>query len=350
MSIYLDIKKSFKDFTLEVKFENNIGTLGILGPSGCGKSLTLKCLAGLETPDEGVIKVGNKTVFDSSAKINIKPQQRNVGYLFQSYALFPNMTVKENIEIAMKKDKPGREKKIEDLINRYEINGLENRYPVNLSGGQQQRVALARIFAYEPEIILLDEPFSALDTFLRDSMQAKLLDIIDHYSGDVIMVTHNRDEAYKICDRLLVFDSGRIMGDGKSDELFKNPQSVQVAKITGCKNIAEIKKVSEDRVYVKDWEVELCVNGPVDDNTHIGIRAHYFSTEKSPKRDEIKVRAINEIVGPFEKNVLLRNPDIKNGKDIWWICNKEQNTDNLKYLYIDKKDIYLLKDKSLLNV
>ncbi len=358
MSIYLDIKKNFKDFSLDVQFENDQDTLGILGPSGCGKSLTLKCLAGLETPDEGIIKVNGKTVFDSTAKINVKPQQRNVGYLFQSYALFPNMTVWQNIEIAVKKDTSDRDKKIKSLVERYELGGFEERYPVNLSGGQQQRVALARIFAYEPEVLLLDEPFSALDSFLRENMQATMLEIIKEYNGDVMMVTHSRDEAFKICDRLLVLDQGRLIGDGGPEALFDSPGTVEVARMTGCKNISAIEKINDSRVFAKDWGFELDVNGPIKDQTHIGIRAHFFSASGEPGQNDFagrnngsdqnrfKAKVINEMSGPFEKSVILKNPDKKDSKEIWWICGKDQDTKNLEYLCIDKKDIYLLDQSS----
>lgn len=342
MSIYLDIKKKFKDFSLDVKIENTDDTLGILGPSGCGKSLTLKCLAGLETPDEGVIIVNGKTVFDSAARINIKPQERNVGYLFQSYALFPNMTVWQNIDIAIRKNTPDRDKKIKALIERYELGGLEERYPVNLSGGQQQRVALARIFAYEPEVLLLDEPFSALDSFLRETMQASLLEIIKEYNGDVLMVTHSRDEAFKICDRLLVLDKGRLIGDGKPEALFDEPGTVEVARMTGCKNISAIEKIGTNKVYAKDWGIELNVNEPVGDKTHVGIRAHFF-TPDDIGQNGFKATVINEMSGPFEKSIILKNPDSKDAKELWWICDKSKKTNNLEALYIDPKYIYLLK-------
>ena len=350
MSIYLDIRKKFKGFALDVQFQNDDGTLGILGASGCGKSLTLKCLAGLVTPDEGIIKVGGKTVFDSSAKINIKPQQRNVGYLFQNYALFPNMTVWDNINIAIKNNTSDREKKIRSLMERYELSGLEERYPVNLSGGQQQRVALARIFAYEPEILLLDEPFSALDSYLRENMQAIMLDVIQEYSGDVIMVTHSRDEAYRICDRLLVLSDGDIVGDDTPAKLFREPQNVNAAKITGCKNISEIEKISDTKVYAKSWGVEFEMNGPVNDSSHMGIRAHYFKT--SPQNpdgsqkgtNKIPVKIINEMTGSFEKTVILKNPNQPDGKELWWICSKDQDLSHVEYLYIDKEDMFLLND------
>jgi len=167
MSLYVDIKKSLNGFKLDVNFEAGKQTTGLLGASGCGKSMTLKCIAGIEKPDSGVIMLNDKILFDSTKKINIPPQERNTGYLFQNYALFPNMTTLQNISIGLKLPKHERDKIVKEKITKFGLSGLENRYPNQLSGGQQQRVALARILAKEPDILMLDEPFSALDSFLK---------------------------------------------------------------------------------------------------------------------------------------------------------------------------------------
>ena len=164
----VNIQKKLKEFDLNVDFELKKGCLGILGPSGCGKSMTLKSIAGIENPDNGVVNLitdKENIYFDSDKKINLKPQKRNVGYLFQNYALFPNMTVEENVAIGLSKNYD--EKIVSEMIKRFRLEGLEKRYPRQLSGGQQQRVALARILAYGPDVLLLDEPFSAMDTFLK---------------------------------------------------------------------------------------------------------------------------------------------------------------------------------------
>ncbi len=161
----VNIQKELKEFDLDVDFELKNKRLGILGPSGCGKSMTLKSIAGIVNPDYGFISLNDTVYFDSSNKTNLKPQKRNVGYLFQNYALFPNMTVEENIAIGLGKDCDKNH--LSEIIKRFHLNGLEKRYPRQLSGGQQQRVALARIMAYGPDVILLDEPVSAMDTFLK---------------------------------------------------------------------------------------------------------------------------------------------------------------------------------------
>jgi molybdate transport system ATP-binding protein len=217
------IAKSYKGFSLDVDFTSDGGTLGILGASGSGKSLILKCIAGLVTPSSGRIAVGERVVYDSEARVNLPPQRRSVGYFFQSYALFPHMTVRDNIRIAVNAD-PGDDRPVDEivscLVERYELGGLESRYPANLSGGQQQRAALARIFASRPELVLLDEPFSALDSYLRGSMQDELLRAMEDYPGRFVLVTHSCDEAALICDSIITLSDGGITSRGGVEETF----------------------------------------------------------------------------------------------------------------------------------
>lgn len=171
MGLYVDIEKKFPEFNLKVKFESKDGVLGLLGASGSGKSMTLKCIAGLETPDRGKIVLNEKIFYDSGKNINIPIKKRKVGFLFQNYALFPNMTVNQNIGFALDNiSKSEKGEIVREKINMMNLTGLSERFPSQLSGGQQQRVAIARALAINPEILLLDEPFSALDSHLRSKM------------------------------------------------------------------------------------------------------------------------------------------------------------------------------------
>ena len=200
MSLIVDIRKDLGSFRLDVKFEAESGVTCLLGASGCGKSMTLKCIAGIEKPDEGHIELDGRVLYDSEKKIDLPPQQRRVGYLFQNYALFPNMTVRQNIlcGLCREKDRSEKERHLREMVNMLQLEGLENHKPHQLSGGQQQRVALARILVSDPRLLLLDEPFSALDGHLRDALKIELRDLLVQFGGTVLMVTHDRTEAYNM--------------------------------------------------------------------------------------------------------------------------------------------------------
>ena len=338
----VNILKKLKEFDLEVDFELKKGCLGILGPSGCGKSMTLKSVAGIVNPDKGVVSLTSdeETVyFDSNRKINLKPQKRNVGYLFQNYALFPNMTVEENVAIGLPKN---HDKNIvENMIKRFHLEGLEKRYPRQLSGGQQQRVALARILAYGPDVILLDEPFSAMDTFLKEQLRIELVNSLKDFDGFSIMVTHDRDEAFQFCDELIVLDEGKIIAKGDIYEIFENPKRVQVARLTGCKNISRIEIIDDFHLRSLDWGVDFEVSERISPNiTHIGIRAHNFSAAKKDDVNVIDTADSTLLEMPFEWEVTLAN-------GLWWKQDKRIREHEFvipEYLKVDPKDIILLEE------
>jgi molybdate transport system ATP-binding protein len=338
----VDIRKELKEFDLDVDFELKKQRLGILGPSGCGKSMTLKSIAGIVDPDEGIVSLntGEDTVyFDSSKKVNLKPQKRNVGYLFQNYALFPNMTVEENIAIGVSKNDD--EKSVSEMIKRFHLEGLEKRYPRQLSGGQQQRVALARILAYGPDVILLDEPFSAMDTFLKDQLRIELANMLKGFKGFSIMVTHDRDEAFQFCDELIVLDKGKIIAKGDTYDIFENPRKVQVARLTGCKNISKIEIIDDYHLKSLDWGCTFEISEKISPNiTHIGIRAHDFAPAKKDDINLINTANSTKLEMPFEWEVTLSN-------GLWWKVDKliyEHELVIPEYLKIDPKDIILLEE------
>lgn len=307
MSLHVDIKKRLGSFVLESAFEQDGGVLGLLGASGCGKSMTLKCIAGIEKPDEGRIVLDGRVLYDSAARVNLPPQQRQVGYLFQNYALFPNMTVRQNIAVGLhrEKDRRKRERELEDAIHLFQLNGLENHRPYQLSGGQQQRVALARILVNRPQLLMLDEPFSALDSHLRLRLQMELKERLGTFGRDVLMVTHSRDEAYHMCGRIAVMESGKIKIVKETKELFADPESICAAAITGCKNIASARKIGEYEVEVPEWGIRLTMAKPVrDDVTAVGIRAHYFNTKTLQNRADVVYAG--EMEEPFEVSVRFR--------------------------------------------
>ncbi|MBQ2636589.1 MAG: ATP-binding cassette domain-containing protein [Methanobrevibacter sp.] len=338
----VDIQKELKEFDLDVSFELKNGRLGILGPSGCGKSMTLKSIAGIVNPDEGVVSLNTgeeTTYFDSEKKINLKPQDRNVGYLFQNYALFPNMTVEENIAIGLSKDEGGNT--VSEMIKRFHLDGLEKRYPRQLSGGQQQRVALARIMAYSPDVILLDEPFSAMDTFLKEQLRIELSNSLKDFEGFSIMVTHDRDEAFQFCDELIVLDQGKIIAKGDTYEIFENPKKVQVARLTGCKNISEVEIIDDYHLKSSEWGVTLETSKEISSNiTHAGIRAHDFAPASADDVNVFDTSNSTLLEMPFEWQVTLKN-------GIWWKSDKQIDEHEFvvpKYIKINPKDIILLEE------
>ena len=242
--------------------------------------MTLKSIAGIVTPDEGLISIQKGTeqriLFDKSQKVNIKPQKRRIGYLFQNYALFPNMTVQENIAAGL--DGNVKNPKVGKMIGRFGLSGLEKQYPGQLSGGQQQRTALARILAYEPAALLLDEPFSAMDAYLKERLRLELKKTLSEYEGVSVMVTHDRDEAFQLCDHLLLMEEGRVIAAGETKAVFADPGTWQAARLTGCKNLSRIEKIGSRKIRALDWDgLELVTAQEVGDEIEaVGIRAHDF--------------------------------------------------------------------------
>ena len=336
----VDIHKELKEFDLDVDFELKKGCLGILGPSGCGKSMTLKSIAGIVTPDNGIISLTadeETTYFNSKQKINLKPQKRNVGYLFQNYALFPNMTVEDNIAVGVSKDD---RKTVSEMIKRFHLEGLEKRYPRQLSGGQQQRVALARILAYGPDVILLDEPFSAMDTFLKEQLRLELVNSLKDFDGFSVLVTHDRDEAFQFCDELIILDKGKIIAKGETHQIFEDPKKVEVARLTGCKNISKIEVLDDYHVKSLDWGIILEVSQRISsDITHIGIRAHDFSSANKDNVNAFDTKDSTLLEMPFEWEITLAN-------GLWWKKEKGIHEHEFvipEHLRVDPKNIILLE-------
>ena len=276
MSIVLDIEKRLENFHLKVELQADDEVAALLGASGCGKSLTLKCIAGIERPDRGRIVVDGEVLFDSEKGINLSPQKRRTGLMFQNYALFPNMTVEQNIFAGTKryKDKVERKMRVRDIMERFELTELAGQLPSQLSGGQQQRTALARILVSDPQILMLDEPFSALDSHLRFRMEQEVGHIIRDFGRTVILVSHNRDEVFRLADKIAVMQQGQVDVYDKKNRVFADPKTRSACLLTGCKNISPIRKIDEHRVLAMDWGLELETAKAVGDASYIGIRHH----------------------------------------------------------------------------
>ncbi len=344
MSLEMNVKKKLRGFNLNLEFTNTEGKLGLLGASGCGKSMTLKCIAGVVTPDSGRIVLNGRVLYDSDRKIDLPPQRRKVGYLFQNYALFPHLTVNENIAcgLALSKGEVRRNSQVGEMVGLMHLEGLEERYPGELSGGQQQRVALARILVCRPEILLLDEPFAALDEYLKEKLQLELAELMRGYGSNVVLVTHNRDEAYKLCDKLVVMDNGGIIGQGGTAELFADPGRTQTARLTGCKNISAARKRGPYQVEALEWGVSLTAAKPVSDTiTSVGIRAHSFYAAEAGEPNAMAVTVTDLNDGPFEHNVIFK----ASGKEkLWWKLPRGAVLETPAYLAVSPENVLLLED------
>jgi molybdate transport system permease protein len=314
MSLDVQIEKKLAEFTLDVSFRAGSEPLSILGPSGAGKTMLLRCIAGLDRPDRGRVTLDGRVFFDSSQHIQIPARQRRVGMLFQNYALFPHRTVKRNIAFGLETlPHEEQEKRIAALVQRTHLGGLENRAPGELSGGEQQRVALARALAIEPEALLLDEPLSALDTHLRSQMEAQLWETFAAYRRPSLLVTHNIEEAYRLGAQMIVLSRGRVAAEGAKEEIFRRPPSVDVARLTGCKNISRVQAVSDHTIEALDWGCTLRVAEkiPAPPAAFAGIRAHLIelseATESSPARGEntFPCWLVRSAEGPFSITLYL---------------------------------------------
>lgn len=359
MQIKVAIRKQLNSFPLDVHFEESGNRIGILGASGCGKSMTLKSIAGIVTPEQGHIQAGGRILFHVEKGhrkgTDLRPQDRRIGYLFQNYALFPTMTVEENIAAGLKGTREEKRQRVSEMVTRFRLDGLEKQLPASLSGGQQQRVALARLMACGPEMILLDEPFSAMDAYLRDQLQQQLSELLKDYAGTVILVSHNRDEIYRFCDRLLIMDEGRILTHGDTREIFRNPQIKKAARLTGCKNFTDLERADAHTAYLTDWGVELHTEREIPEGTVcMGYRAHEFVPvwEEDAPRNSFRVEASGYAELPFERNYYLkpqgrRQPD--NPRRICWYAQEllwpELDAKGLpRHLQMREKDMLFLRE------
>lgn len=351
MALEIDIKKGFENFRLNVKLLTEAKRIGILGASGAGKSMLLKCIAGIESSDEGSIVIDDRILFDKELKKETLPRDRRVGYMFQSYALFPNMTVEKNIAAGVKRK--GEEKKeiIGEMIEKFHLKGLEKRYPDQLSGGQQQRTALARIMASEPDVILLDEPFSASDTYLRKNLYDELEYMLKDFSGYIIMVSHDKDEIYRFAEETVILSKGMNVVSGKTKEVFENPATVDAAKLIGYENFCDISVINDGECVCDDWGISLNTirNVPKDMNC-IG----YDSRDFIPSWDDkgIRTELIDAYDYPMERIYRLKVKE--KDKMITWIVPVKDNERMMekgfpKSLMIDESKILFLRREEKLS-
>lgn len=319
MALLVDIEKRLNPFALRVKFQSDDGVLSLLGASGSGKTMILKCIAGLEKPDKGRIVLNGKVLFDSEKKIDLPPQQRRVGYLFQQYALFPHMTVAQNIRAGVRAKK-NASAAVSEMLRTMGLTSEARRYPRQLSGGEQQRVALARILINDPDILLLDEPFSALDAHLRFRMEQEVRQIISLLGKPVILVSHDRDEVYRFSDQVAIIHDGHMETIGTKEEVFRSPKTRNGAILTGCKNISALEKLSERRILALDWNMELETAEDVGDARYVGIRMHSITPGNG--ENTLSCRVTEVVENPFSQTLMLERADCPGQMPIGWETDK----------------------------
>ena len=319
------IKKKLGNFLLDVDFSMDGGIFAILGASGCGKSMTLKCIAGIERPDEGRIVLNDRVLFDSAKRMNLPPQKRKVGYMFQDYALFPTMNVVQNIQAGMgRKPDP---KKVREYITGFQLGGLEHHMPDQLSGGQKQRVAMARMLAAEPEVLLLDEPFAAIDAKVRQELRTWLRETIDKIGITSIFVTHDQDEAIEVADEIIITNEGRVEQMGDPVEIYLHPKTPFVAQFIGKSSIIEdygklkgFDSIGPDtKAIIRPEFVEI--KNPKDITEESSIYEH-ATVEQSIFRGNYFEVLLNIRGITLRTNSPLVNGPLKSGDKVWVVINQ----------------------------
>ncbi|MDR2694105.1 MAG: ATP-binding cassette domain-containing protein [Chitinispirillales bacterium] len=324
-----DIKKKLSGFSLDVNLTAKSGVTALMGASGSGKSMTLRCVAGISRPDSGRIELNGVTLFDSEKRINLPPQVRNTGFLFQDSALFPNMTVRQNIMAGAKKKPRGeRADAAVRLAETFHISPHLDKYPHELSGGEKQRCALARIMAGSPDILMLDEPFAALDSHLRWELELELAAAFMRFQKPVLYVSHNRDEVYRLCGDIAIIDRGKNEAARDKWELFENPVTVHAARLTGCKNIAAAE-AEGTRVFVSDWGIDFERGEKGGGIRHVGIRANNIVPASAAEAaDDIAAsfpfEIVNEIEDTFTCILMVRKRGTKLPPIRWEMRKKDR--------------------------
>lgn len=305
----VEVRKPLANFALEISLRTGHKPLGLLGASGAGKSITLRLIAGVVKPESGRISLNGRVLFDSAQRIDVPAAERRVGVVFQDYALFPHLTVAENIAYALNKE-TRRERVVRtgQLLSALSILHIENRLPAQLSGGERQRVAIARCLAMNPQAIVFDEPFAALDPHLRRATEEQLRETLRSYVGAVIFVTHDMEEAFRFCSSLMVLDRGRIVASGPREQLFEDPRTTVAARLTGCKNIAAAAWVDTTHLRVETWGCTLTAEHTEGRKiTHAGYRSHHFRFEEEASGENVfPCWLVETSEAPHEMTLYLR--------------------------------------------
>ena len=335
------IKKDFKNFKLDVDFEMGNESLGLLGASGSGKSLTLKAIGGLIKPDSGKIILNGRTLFDSEKKINLRPQERKVGYLFQDYALFPNFTVEENVRAGLRERAD-----ITDKLKEMQIYHIKDKLPAYISGGERQRTALCRILVNKPDILLLDEPFSALDEFLKNSIEAEVLNIIRKYDLKTILVSHNKDEVYRMSHKIISISNGKSGEKKETKDFFESPTTLTEAKLIGINNFSDFEIV-KDEIFLKAWGIRLKTKTKTEANLCALRSRDIILSDRALNDNSMKIQDFR-LIENIDSFLVILNQDYKKYDDLRVEIDKKDYKKfegGPKYFAIDSRKLLFLKEE-----
>ncbi|SJZ89329.1 ABC transporter ATP-binding protein [Selenihalanaerobacter shriftii] len=314
----VDVYKRLGDFELDIEFELDNEILVLFGPSGCGKSTTLELIAGLKVPDRGEISNQKITFFHKikkDVKENLPINRRKIGYVFQDYSLFPHMTAFENIAYGIQESTYSKREivdKVNKLLVELRLKGLADHYPGELSGGQKQRVAIARALVVEPDILLLDEPFSALDTLVREKLRQDLLRVHAEFKIPIIYVTHNLTDVFELADKVAVYNEGKIEQFGSKELVFYQPQTRNVARFVESKNIFDMSVVTKNdsEIVLSNEEFSIVIHDDnsleVEEEVIITIRPEFIQiiSNDLERRDENSYSG--EIIRILNKGSVVR--------------------------------------------
>lgn len=304
-------------FTLDVAFEAAKGVTVLFGPSGSGKTLTLDCIAGFVRPADGRILLDDALLYDGPAGVHLPPQARRCGYVFQNYALFPHMTLRQNLEFAVSRGgNVERHKRVSEMLERFQLGGVAGRSPHELSGGQKQRGSIARALLADPRLLLLDEPAQGLDAVLRQELYTVLRDLQRDFARPILLVTHDMDEAIELGDRMHVFREGRIVQSGTPRDVFDSPASADIARQLGIYNLLEAEIVALDpgrntsRLRVGDFEIAGTYYPGHLKGDHVTLCAHpaqvAVSTRNgSPRTNQIALELEHVVQGAQRARLLF---------------------------------------------
>ena len=336
MELRADFVKQMKDYRLEVRLDAAEAPLALLGASGSGKSAVLRCIAGTMTPDEGRIILDGEALFDSTRHINLPPHKRRIGFLFRRYALFPHMTVQQNIAVSVR-HADARERVTEEQLHTFRLDNAAAHYPRQLSDEERLRTALARILASEPEALLLDEPLAAPDSYLKFHMEQIIADTLSGFGGPVIWASHDRGEVYRNCRYVCVLDQGHSQEIVSAEGLLAHPGTESAARLSGCKNFVNAAPRGNS-IYIAQWGVTLRCAYPIPPFLwRIGIRAHQVRVSE-PDRVNAFAVTVEKVIEDVSSMIVLLRP---NGAD--WDAP-------LLRMEMDKNDWIALPDKRRLTV